>query len=181
MVRTPFDQRLAAARPKLREFLRKRVGCDATADDLAQETLIKAFRARESLRDATRFEAWMYRIARRALIDHRRTTKSDERLSEEPVAEIERDRWVTEVVARAAKCYIGLLPAEYREPVRLAEIDAVPHAEIARRLGVSLTAVKSRVRRGKQRVRAFMERDCRLTFDRRGRVVDCESHCRCGG
>ena len=124
-MRSPFEQSLAAARPKLRAFRRKRVGCDATADDLAQETLIKAFRARESLRDATRLEAWMYRIARRALIDHRRTAKPDERLSEEPIAELERDRWVTEVVARAAQCYIGLLPAAYREPVRLAEIDAL--------------------------------------------------------
>jgi RNA polymerase sigma-70 factor (ECF subfamily) len=186
MTRQPpsdFDQRVARFAPVLRAFVRRRVSCPATADDLAQETLLKALRARESLRQPSRLEAWLYQAARRTVIDHYRRTRAVPAVVEELVAEApEENRAVTDAVARAARCYLGTLPPIYQEAVRLAEEEGLPLAEVARRLGISVTAAKSRVRRGKQQVRALIEACCALTFDARGRVVDCEvrRRSRCG-
>ena len=64
-----FDAAVADFSTKLRAFVRRRVRDDATADDLTQETLLKVYRSRATLRDGERLEAWLYRIARRTLAD----------------------------------------------------------------------------------------------------------------
>lgn len=170
-----FDQRVAQFAPVLRAFVRRRVGCRATADDLAQDTLLKAFRARDALRDASRLEAWLYQTARRTLADHhRRKRPAAESATDELADASERANPITQAVARAARCYLGTLPAVYQDAVRLAEEDGLPLQEVADRLGISLTAAKSRVRRGRQQIRELMEACCELKFDARGRVVDYE-------
>src|SRR5438034_11389300 len=75
-----FDAGVTEFVTKLRAFMRARVPDDATADDLAQETLLKVYRSRASLRDDDRLEAWLYRIARRTLIDYYRTRRPTEEL-----------------------------------------------------------------------------------------------------
>lgn len=170
-----FDANVLEFAPRLRAFIRRRVRDDATADDLAQETLLKVYRSRASLRDGTRFEAWMYRIARSTIIDHyRRQRPHDElpaALAGERPDEIAALR--APLVASVQR-FLAELPEAYREPVRLAEIEALPLARIALRLGLSLTAVKSRVRRGRALLRRQLQQCCRFEFDRLGRMVGYE-------
>src|SRR4029453_8268168 len=75
-----FDADVTEFVTKLRAFMRARVPDDATADDLTQETLLKVYRSRASLREGDRLEAWLYRIARRTLIDYYRKRRSSEEL-----------------------------------------------------------------------------------------------------
>jgi RNA polymerase sigma-70 factor (ECF subfamily) len=70
--------------------------------------------------------------------------------------------------------FLAELPETYREPVRLAELEGLPLAKIALRMNRSLTAVKSRVRRGRQMLRARMQACCRFEFDRLGQVIGWE-------
>ncbi|MDP3069371.1 MAG: sigma factor [Opitutaceae bacterium] len=64
-----FDHAVTELAARLRGFIRRRVRDEATADDLAQETLLKVYRSRATLRDGQRLEAWLFRIARTTLID----------------------------------------------------------------------------------------------------------------
>ena len=177
MTRPPppaVETRIAAFLPELQSFLRRRIACRATADDLAQDTVLKALRSRATLRDEGRLEAWLYQTARRTLIDHVRRRRP---IEETPVEDVmdphEGGTDVAGIVARAASCYLGTLPERYREPVRLAG-EGMTLEQIARRLDLSLTAVKARVRRGRAQIRAAMEKCCRFEFDTHGRVVDYE-------
>jgi RNA polymerase sigma-70 factor (ECF subfamily) len=85
-----------------------------------------------------------------------------------------------EVVAMRARVLVSMklfleeLPEAYREPVRLAEIEGLPLARIALRLGLSLTAVKSRVRRGRAMLKRKLQDCCRFEFDRLDRVIGYE-------
>src|SRR5688500_18693917 len=76
-------QRLTEFAPRLRSFMRRRVRCAATVDDLTQDTLAKAWQNLPHLRDHDRFEAWLYRTARNVLIDHLRRDR--------PAVEIDTD------------------------------------------------------------------------------------------
>lgn len=178
-----FDTTVAEFARKLRAFIRRRVRDDATADDVTQETLLKVFRSRSTLRDGQRLEAWLYRIARTTIIDHYRRTRPTEELpaalSAEPDDEVAKFR---ETVLSTTKEFLETLPIAYREPVRLAEIEGLPLAKIALRLGLSLTAVKSRVRRGRALLKKKLQDCCRFEFDRHGRVIGWERRqaCRCG-
>lgn len=178
-----FDGAVAEFATKLRAFIRRRVRDDATADDLTQETLLKVFRSRESLRDGQRLEAWLYRIARTTLIDFYRRTRPTEELpaalATEPSDEVAQLRLA---VMNTTRRFLEDLPEAYREPVRLAEIEGLPLAKIALRSGLSLTAVKSRVQRGRAMLKKKLQDCCRFEFDRQGKVIGWERRkpTRCG-
>jgi RNA polymerase sigma-70 factor (ECF subfamily) len=170
-----FDTSVAEFSAKLRAFIRRRVRDDATADDLLQETMVKVFRSRAALRDGQRIEAWLYRIARTTLIDHYRRRRVGEELPADLAAEsADATDEVTAVMTRSLRIFLEELPAAYREPVRLAEFEGLPLAKIALRMGLSLTAVKSRVRRGRAMLKKKLQDCCRLEFDRMGKIIGYE-------
>ncbi len=170
-----FDAGVLRFAPRLRAFIRRRVRDDATADDLAQEALLKVYRSRDTLRDGTRIEAWLYQIARGTIIDHYRRRRPSEELPATLSAETpdERAALRTQVMA-SMKRFLEELPEIYREPVRLAELEELPLARIALRLDLSLTAVKSRVRRGRALLKKKLQDCCRFEFDRLGRMIGAE-------
>jgi RNA polymerase sigma-70 factor (ECF subfamily) len=160
---------------RIRAFIGGRIGPPNDADDLTQETFLKAFRGVDSLRDKSRVEAWLYRIARRTIVDYYRRRPAPEKLGDPAAASTDTHlERVTAAVTCSALCYLGTLPDEYRQPVLLADYEGLSHSEIAQRLGISLSATKSRVRRGRQRVRELMEDCCRMVYDARGKIIDYE-------
>lgn len=170
-----FAARVAEFSTKLHGFVRRRVRDPATADDLTQETLLKVFRFRGTLRDDQRLEAWVYQIARTTLVDHYRRQRPDGELPANLAAEpAETAEEAAAALARSLRVFLEELPEAYREPVRLAEFEGLPLAKIALRMGLSLTAVKSRVRRGRAMLRKKLQDCCRLEFDRLGKVIGYE-------
>lgn len=170
-----FDTTVAEFAAKLRAFIRRRVRDDATADDLTQETMLKVFRSRAALRDGQRLEAWLYRIARTTLIDFYRRQRPGVELPANLATEsAEPTDDVTTAMTRSLRAFLEELPEAYREPVRLAELDGLPLAKIALRLDLSLTAVKSRVRRGRAMLKKKLQDCCRLEFDRKGKIIGYE-------
>ena len=170
-----FDAGVLEFAPRLRAFIRRRVRNETVADDLAQETLLKVYRSRATLRDGTKLEAWLYQIARGTIIDHYRRQRPAQELPAAIAGESP-----DEVAAMRARVLVSMkqfleeLPEAYREPVRLAEIEGLPLARIALRLGLSLTAVKSRVRRGRAMLKRKLQDCCRFEFDRLGQVIGYE-------
>lgn len=177
-----FDTAVADFSTKLRAFIRRRVGDDATADDLTQDALLKVYRSRATLRDGQRIEAWLYRIARTTIIDYYRRRRPNEELpaslSADGAEEVEILRGAVLVSMRR---FLEELPEAYREPVRLAELEGMPLAKVALRMDLSLTAVKSRVRRGRTMLKRKLQDCCRFEFDRMGKVIGWERRrpCEC--
>ena len=175
MTAQTFDASVLEMAPRLRAFLRRRVGDDATADDLTQDTLLKVYRSRATLRDDTRLQAWLYQVARTTLIDHYRLRKPTEELPPAIAAESRSElESLRAAIGASMQRFLEELPEAYREPVRLAEMEGLPLAKIALRMNLSLTAVKSRVRRGRQRLKAKLQACCRFEFDRLGQVIGWE-------
>jgi RNA polymerase sigma-70 factor (ECF subfamily) len=173
-----FDEQIAGFVARLRGFIRSRVRDHATADDLTQETLLKVYRSRATLLDSQRLEAWLYRIARRTIIDHYRQQKPNEELPANLTGESTdfQDDSMREELNRSLRRFLDELPAAYREPVRLAEFEGLPLAKIALRLDLSLTAVKSRVQRGRALLKKKLQACCRFELDRFGQIIACERH-----
>ena len=67
---------------------------------------------------------------------------------------------------------IESLPFVYADVLRLTELDELPQAEAARRLGLSLTALKSRVRRGRAQLKIMLLQCCEFELSSAGRVLD---------
>lgn len=170
-----FDAGVTEFVTKLRAFMRARVPDDATADDLTQETLLKVYRSRASLRESDRLEAWLYRIARRTLIDYYRKRRPSAELPDSIKSESQDDvSAMRDAVLISTIRYMEELPDSYRVPLQLAESEGMSMVQIAARLGLSLTAVKSRVQRGRQMLKKKLQDCCRFEFDQHGKVIGWE-------
>lgn len=155
----------------LRGFLRARVRTEADADDLLQDVFVRIQRRLPELRDPARLQGWVYRIARNAVVDHYRARKDHDPLEIEPEAEDPTGQDVVDLTP-TLRSFIAALPAAYREPLIRHEFQGEPLQDVAEALGLSLTAVKSRVRRARAKLREMLDQCCRFEFDRRGRVIE---------
>jgi RNA polymerase sigma-70 factor, ECF subfamily len=171
MTDNAFDLAALNIAPRLAAYFRRRIRDPANVNDLVQDTLLRAYRSRGVLRDETRFDSWVFRIAHGRMVDHYRRKPAIELHPDAARAAPEEKDRVTEILECSARCYLETLPKKYRDPVHLAEYEGQSHAEIARQLGVTLAATKSRVRRGKLMVRSLMEAQCEFERDVLGRVI----------
>jgi RNA polymerase sigma-70 factor (ECF subfamily) len=173
----PSDQLLETTwknlRGELRSFLVGRVGEPAAADDLLQDVFLKLHRQATDLRGKSSPRAWLYQVARNAAIDHwRRRRETTELPANLAHSEVPADETIRAGLAPCLRSMIEALPAPYAAALRLTELEELPQAEAARHLGVSLTALKSRVRRGRLELKAMLLQCCEFELSSSGRVLD---------
>ena len=160
--------------------IERRVASAADADDVLQEIFVKMHRGLTALRDGERFGAWVYRVAESVLADSGRARARDRSI---PVAEVperadgETSEDVEDLEADLGQCvtlFVARLPSPYREAITLTELEGLTQKDAADMLGVTLSAMKSRVQRGRDKIRDMFEECCRISLDARGRVIECE-------
>ncbi len=133
----------------------------AQAQDLAQETLIKATRSLGTYRRDSSFKSWVYQIATNTTRDWLRKQAREERL-----AEAAADQWIAGSQgpepehARLAEA-LGGLPDDLRLAIVLTFYEGMSHAEAARTLGCAETTVSWRIFRAKQKLKHFLSREDR--------------------
>jgi RNA polymerase sigma-70 factor (ECF subfamily) len=157
-----FEQLVVRYRPAVVRLARTIVGSD-DAEDVAQDSLLLAFKALPGIEEPRKFAAWLSAITRhRALrFSKSETTHTskrvalDEALLEKiealatPLAEKERD----ELMIKA----LDSLPADYAMPLRLHFLDDMPLNRIAAFMGIPLSTVKWRIHHGKKLLRGKVE------------------------
>lgn len=164
--------------PPLRSFLARRVPPGVEPDDLLQDVFVRVVRHLGSLRASDRPEAWLFQIARNALRDalrsrQRRDGRTDS-LETDVVAvdDLEAD---AEAEAELAPCLtpmIARLEEPYRSAIEATSVRGLTQAEAAREAAISLSGMKSRVQRGRERLRQMLVRCCEIDLDSRGGVSD---------
>lgn len=167
---------------RLRPYLARRVARSSDVDDVLQDVLLRVLRGASSLRDDERFGPWVYRVARNAVIDHARAeSRPSARVGADPdgLASAEIEDPVEAEFASFVAPFVAALPSPYREALTLTELQGLTQREAAEMLGTTLSTMKSRVQRGRVRLREALEVCCRIATDSRGRVIDFE--CRAGG
>lgn len=172
----PSDRRSwHALAQQLRPFISRRVATAADTDDVLQEVLVRVHRGLAGLRDDERLAAWVYRIARNVIVDHVRARPPAPSTASllAPELEVEDDRAAERDLAAALAFFVTALPSPYREAITLTELEGRTQREAAEMVGVSLSGMKSRVQRGRARLRAMLEACCEIALDARGRVIAC--------
>lgn len=146
-----FRDQLVALLPSLRAFSRGLCGHREMADDLAQDTIMRAWAARESYTQGTNFRAWMFMIMRNQFYStirkNSRTTSLDPEVAERVlvVAPAQQNGINVDDVAKA----LQRLPAEQRETLLLIGANGLSYEEAADVMGCAIGTVKSRLARGR--------------------------------
>jgi RNA polymerase sigma-70 factor (ECF subfamily) len=157
----------------LHGFFRSRVADPELRADLVQDVLLRMHERWDQLREHGSIDAWAFRIARNALIDHYRRHRGSEPLGElEADPEPESSEEVPRVLGTWLTMQIAALPPRYREALELTELRGLSQREAARQLGVAESTFKSRVQRGRDLLHADLLRCCAVEIDARGRVME---------
>lgn len=146
-------------------------------DDIVQEVLVRIHERLPELRDTERLDAWIFQIARNVLADSFRVRQRRDALAErlafelddEPVNDEEPDG-----AAELTPCLepmIARLAHPYREAIELTELQGVTQVEAARRAGISISGMKSRVQRGREQLKNMLLECCEIELDVRGGVM----------
>lgn len=157
-----FEELVVRYRPAVVRLARTIVGADH-AEDVAQDSLLLAFKALPGIEEPRKFPAWLSAITRHRAVRFSRSETAhmskrvplDEALLEKiealakPLAEKERDE---EMIAA-----LESLPSDYAMPLRLRFLDEMPLNRIAAFMGIPLSTVKWRIHHGKNLLRAKVE------------------------
>ncbi len=187
MVVEPAEEISAAHRGTLFRYIRSIVRDPTIAEDLTQETLLRAHRKLADLEDPAKLSAWLYRIATNLCRDRFRQTASRGRTeSLDQIEESSADRAAladsaprldklieqSEMTACVQE-YLANLADPYRAVILLHDVEGLTNPEIASMLGVSLPTVKIRIHRAREKLRDALARACSFSADERG-VTICE-------
>lgn len=143
---------------RIRNFGFRVVLDSQTADDVAQETFIRAARKLRQMRDAGAFESWLFQIARNVARDRVRAEQAHRRKLERAAAvRIEEPGTPprNDAAQRAVET-LRKLPPSQREAVALVYFDGFSHGEAAERLGCAESTVSWRIFRAKRKLRMLL-------------------------
>lgn len=156
---------------ELRNFLRNRAGDAHLADDLLQEVFVKAMQQGRQFCSLDNERAWLFQVARNALVDHHRLGREVTELPED----IPQPEPVSEPIHALGTCVarvLSELSAEDRDIIEQCDLEGMKQKDYAVASQLSLAAVKSRLLRARDRMRVRMSTACQVRFDEQGRVED---------
>ncbi len=125
------------------------------SEDIMQDVFIKAFTKLHTLKDPGRVRGWLLQIARRACIDFHRGRASERQAVQNMPAE----RPVMDKRVLRIHKAISQLPDNYREPIVLYYLDGRDCRGVAQALGISETAVRSRLTRARLQLHEILRED----------------------
>lgn len=145
-------QRLQALLPGLFGYARSLTGSDEAARDLVQECALRALATKSRPDDESALKAWLFAIARNALIDsYRRDQQRPTGPADDAVDDVvdwtEGDRFIDAITVRQG---IATLSVDQREIIALVDIAGFTYAESAELLGVPIGTVMSRLSRARR-------------------------------
>ena len=187
---------------RLTAFVARRVDDPADVADLVQTVFLRAHQHVASVADEERLLPWLFQITRNAIADYYRAPArrreigavgpdgalempDDHRLTaalsssgesganEVPnAAAAPDDASALRELAGCVRPLVQQLPPTYREALTLVEFEGVPQVEVASRLGISFSGMKSRVQRGRSMLRDGLLACCDISRSATGGVLD---------
>jgi len=181
-----FEELVGRHGPRLVGFFRRHMGDRDLAEDLAQETFLKVYRARKTYRPSARFRTWLLTIATNLMLNTRRyeskrlhvslevrdgSSEGDGRSSlMDPRADGPPEASERDEIRRRVRLAVLELPENQRIAVALHRFEGLSYKEVAEVMGTTVKAIKSLLNRAKENLRRRLERDLRayVTSDGRG-------------
>jgi RNA polymerase sigma-70 factor (ECF subfamily) len=154
-----WQQRLKESRTRLYRLALSWCGDEMLADDLAQETLARALRKHQQLRDPERVDAWLFAILHNCWREHLRRLKPQVPLDDiqfvcDRCPEYEHSQ--DEIVFQVRQAVAGL-PMGQREVITLVDLEGLSYAEVAQVMEIPLGTVMSRLSRARRNLRELLE------------------------
>jgi len=138
------------------------------AEDLVQETMVKAYRFFRTYKKGTNARAWLYRILKNSYInEYRKKSKLPDQVEYNEIVTANDARQAPGMDSNNGESYsfgdnivraLGELPEEYRTIILLCDVESFTYEEIANMLDIPIGTIRSRLHRGRNRLRVLLEK-----------------------
>ena len=155
---------------ELRRWLTRQTGDADAADDLLQDVFIKAMRQGQGFCALDNSRAWLFQVARNAVVDAARTRHPGAELDDELPAPPAPARAAVDELDRCLARALQTLDEPDRDIVQACDLDEQTVRAYAQARALSLAAAKSRLLRARQRLRDALVTHCAVQFDGQGQV-----------
>ena len=156
---------------RLTSFVNGKVKNPELTKDIVQDIFLKVFSKSDTLKHKDKLVSWIYQITRNEIINHFRNVNfynPSIEIEEEEISEIK----LTSELAECVRPVIDSLPQKYKEALILSDIENIPQKEIAERLNISYSGLKSRVQRARELLKSTCEQCCDISTDVYGDILD---------
>lgn len=167
-----MEQQVELLYKPLFNFVKKRVKNAADAEDLTQEVFYKL--SKSNNKDVSSIKAWVYTIAKNTITDFYRKKKllslpGD--VEKIPLLPEEEESGVVLELSNCIVDFIFQLPEDYRSIMVLSELEQVPQKEIAEQLNMNYVTVRSKVQRGRRKVKSLLSECCSVKQGGKGSIL----------
>jgi RNA polymerase sigma-70 factor, ECF subfamily len=154
-------------------YIKKRVRNSADAEDLLQEVFIKIHLNLHLLNNKQSLKSWIFTLTRNTITDHYRKHRHELPSGEDIPEMIGEDS--LEKGVELESCihrFVGQLPDEYREIILDSEIKGIRQKDLVEKYHLAYPSVRSRVQRGRQKLKQMLNDCCALELDTRGNIME---------
>jgi RNA polymerase sigma-70 factor, ECF subfamily len=159
---------------ELRNFVLKRVKDQDLTNDILQDVLMKVYNFCISKSGVKNIRSWLFQIAQNTIIDHYRSQSKFRNQDNLPDIEIEDENLAFKEALNYITPMLDFLPKKYAEPLKLADIEGLKQADIAKKLNLNLSATKTRIQRARQLLKAEFVTCCHFETDKNGNIISFE-------
>ena len=160
-----------AYQQKLLFFIRSKIESNEDAEELLNDVFVKLTKAINEDTPPENISAWLYRVTKNSVIDYYRTKKHYDPLPED----LSESNEEADTIKQLSQCILPMikaLPESYQQPLMLSEIEGLKYQEVATELNLSVSAVKSRILRGREKLHKSMLSCCTVHKNNSGEVTD---------
>ena len=154
-----FNADLTGILPRLRAYALSLTHNRDRADDLVQQTALKALAGRKSFRLGTNFGGWIFRIQRNEFISELRrerpTVNLDDAVASLPFRPPQQDNGL---IMREFMAAFRQLSDGTRRALLLTQLEGYSHEQVASHVGIAVGTVKSRISRGRDKLECLLAR-----------------------
>lgn len=150
-------------------YIKKRVVNDDDAKDILQDVLLKSYQFCSKGKTVLHLKSWLFKITQNTIVDYYKKNKNIS-FNLDFVDEVNQISLIGEA-SEYIKVLLQLLPEEYAIPLYMYDLDNISQKEIAQKLNLSLPNTKSRIQRGRLKLKERFLECCVVEFDENGEMI----------
>src|SRR3990170_4532206 len=163
-------------------FVKSKVNNHQDAEDIVQNIFITVANGVNDLNRKEKLQSWIYAIARNSIIDYYRTTHKKNYSLEEDIAENFTSEEYNDTTKGLDCClidFVNQLPDEYRDIIIDVEMKGIKQKDLAEKYNLAYPSIRSRVQRGREKLKQILLNCCHIEWDNRGNILDVVSRPAC--
>lgn len=158
---------------QLKAFVCSKLNHDDSCHDILHDVFLKITEKEERIKWAEKPASYVIKMAQNCIIDYYRTERKNSTRCDAYEVNRNETTFEYELADCCLSAFIQKLPQLYSEALILADLKNMSQKNLAEKLNISYTAVKSRVQRARKMLKKAILDCCPYQFDKYGNIIDC--------